>query len=628
MRSFQSQLLPEYLVNSLHKYLATLSRVFERWNECWKRSTCGRLSGNGFNFSLIEHHHYQRPPTQTMAPINPRRYGTYTHEVPPTPYVFSSGHTLQQHTGLFPDYCSVVPHSSVISSDPQTFPILPGQLEKHLEQARQCLTHTQATPASGSAPLPTSDQILVLNPSAGMTPTVHAFHAPALGMPPMSEYLRFLTRYLNEMAPNKRGKALIDLKLMGRIKLILAIQREGFSSSDETSSDSDLVPPTSYGTGGSWDTQAFRRWVRKNFVYRLATYGELERAVDFGLLSPPNHSLSGPGVPGHPPSTSLSHPMNLVFHKDRPVALRSSIYRIILRAHWITNHAGRDRTWAMVREVCSYIPKCLVYDFVAACPTCRVARARQYEIRSGILRDESSVDTKKIEERSQHEFQTETDTDEVSVGGGLPPILPVSSYNAPPVGWIPPIDVNNFPYSCPTPMSTYPLWQHQIHHEMNAEIVNSTPDLSTSPLGLPPLLAQYPPVTSITSQAADHLQHLNPLRRDLQGARQEVLGIERGSSSCAAVSKLIEVRVEQTEHVNVLTSLPVLKRKVGPSTSESIEYGRVGVGREVMVNTSDNLSSKTCLFEMLGVHPSRTDSSKQQRYEHEDRLIVIPPSHH
>ncbi|KAF9648106.1 hypothetical protein BDM02DRAFT_3071205, partial [Thelephora ganbajun] len=65
----------------------------------------------------------------------------------------------------------------------------------------------------------------------------------------------------------------------------------------------------------------------------------------------------------------------LVFHQDRPVALRSRIYRIILRAHWITNHAGRDRTWAVVREVCSFIPKCLVYDFVAACPTCRVARS-------------------------------------------------------------------------------------------------------------------------------------------------------------------------------------------------------------------------------------------------------------
>jgi hypothetical protein len=411
-----------------------------------------------------------------MAPINPRRYETYTHEVPPTPYALSPPCALQQHSGLLPGFLPVTPRLSIIPSDPQTFPILPGQLDKHLEKVRQCLTHTQATPASGSAPSPTSDQILVLNPSAGMIPTVHAFRAPTLGMPSVADYLRFFTRYLDGMSPNKRGKALIDSKLMGRIKLILALQREGFSGFDETGSDSDSVPPAPYGTGGSWDTQAFRRWVRNNFGYRLATHGELERAIDFGLLSPPEHSLSGPGVPGHPPSTNLSNPMNLVFHKDRPVALRSRIYRIILRSHWITNHAGRDRTWAMVREVCSYIPKCLVYDFVAACPTCRVARARQYEIRRGTPQDASSADTEKPAERSQHEFQTRVVLDEASVGSRLPPILPVSSYDAPLVGWIPQIGVEDTPFPFPTPVPTNPLC------EITAEIINnSTPDLLASP---------------------------------------------------------------------------------------------------------------------------------------------------
>lgn len=496
-----------------------------------------------------------------MAPINPRRYENYTHEVPPTPYVLFPGCVLQQQTGLLPSYHPIAPHPSIIPSDPQTFPILPEQIEKHLEQVRQRLTHTQAAPASGSAPLPTSSQILVLNPSVGMTPTVHAFHAPTLGMPSMAEYLRFFTRYLDEMSPKKRGKALIDSKLMGRIKLILAPQREGFSSSDETGSDSDSVTPAPYGTGGSWDTQAFRRWVHNNFVYRLATLGELERAIDFGLLSPPENSLSGPGVPGHPPSTSLPHSMNLVFHKDRPVALRSRIYKIILRSHWIANHAGRDRTWAMVREVCSYIPKCLVYDFVAACPTCRVARARQYEIRRGISRDSSSTDTEKPVEKSKYGCHARVDLSEASAEGRLTPILPVSPYNTTPLGWIPRIGIDDSPYPYPTLMSTYPLWQAQIHHEINAEIANSsTPDLSTSPLELPPLSAQYPPVAPIPSQAVDGLQQLKALRRDLQEVRQETPALERGPPSCAAVSKLIEARIEQVEHGN--TSPPVLKRKV------------------------------------------------------------------
>ena len=523
-----------------------------------------------------------------MVPINPRRYETYTHEVPPTPYVSFPGCALQ-HTGLLPGYRPVGPHPSIIPSDPQAFPILPEQIERRLEQTRQRLAPTQPTPASGSAPLPISNQILILNSSVGMIPTVHAFHAPTLGMPSMAKYLRFLTRYLDEMSPNKRGKALIDSKLMGRIKLVLALQREGFSGSDETSSDSDSVPPTPYGTGGSWDTQAFRRWVRNNFVYRLATHGELERAIDFGLLSPPEYSLSGPGVPGHPPSTSFSHPMNLVFHKDRPVALRSRIYRIILRSHWIANHAGRDKTWATVREVCSYIPKCLVYDFVAACPTCRVARARQYEIRREISQDASSSDTEKSAERSKRGFQTRVGLGEASVEDSLPPILPVSSYDAPSVGWIPRIDANDSPFSFPTPMSTYPLCG------INPEIVNnSTTDLPASPLGLPQLSAQYHPVAPIPSHVVDRSQHSNHLRQDLQEARQGTLALERGPPSWEEVSRLIEAGIEQVELGNVLASLPALKRKVGPPTPESIESDRVGVRQEVVVSVSDGFSSETC----------------------------------
>lgn len=316
-----------------------------------------------------------------MVPIN-RCYDNHTHEIPPTPHTQPSGCSLQrQHAGLLSSHHPAAPHPSVISTDLQIFPILPGQLEKYLEHIHQrstCNLPTQASPVSGSAPSPSHGQTLLLYPPPETIPTVYAFQASALGMPSIAKYTQFLTCYLDEITPKRRGKALIDSELLGKIKLILTLEHTSLLEPGEMSSDSDFTCRTPYGAEETWDTQPFRRWVRNSFAYRQATRAELERAIDFGLLSPPESSLSGPGVPGHPPSTGLTCSVNLVFHQDRPVALRSKIYKIILRAHWITNHAGRDRTWAMVQEVCSYIPKRLVHDFVAACPACRVARSGQY----------------------------------------------------------------------------------------------------------------------------------------------------------------------------------------------------------------------------------------------------------
>ena len=299
-----------------------------------------------------------------MAPIDMRRYDKYTREI-----ISRSARTPQQpHDLLSFDRPMASPAAS---SDTQTFPILPEQMDKHLELAHQRLAYdipSRVFCVSGSAPSPSLGDTPVLDPPS---PTIYAFQASTLGMPSRADYTRFLIRYLDEMIPNRRGKALIGSELLERIKLTLTFQHNRYFDSGERSG-------TPYDTGASWDTPPFRRWVRNTFVYRQATQAELERTIDFGLLSPPESSLLGPGVPGYAPSTCLSHFVNLVFHQDRPIAVRSRIYKVILRAHWITNHAGRDKTWAMVQEVCSYIPKRLVYDFVAACPTCRVARSGHY----------------------------------------------------------------------------------------------------------------------------------------------------------------------------------------------------------------------------------------------------------
>ena len=522
-----------------------------------------------------------------MAPINTKRYDPSTQEIPSAPYTQPPGRTLQQHTGLASHYSPIVPHPSVIPSDPQTFPILPEQLERHLKQVQQRLTHdipTQPSPASGSAPSPNPDQILILNPPPGVIPTAHAFHASTLGMPSTAEYLRFLTRYLDEMTPNKREKALIDSKLLKRIKLILALHRKGFSGSGEASSDSESAPPVPYGTGGSWDTRAFRRWVRNTFVWRPATRTELERAIDFGLLSPPESSLSGPGIPGHVPSAGLTRSMNLVFHEDRPVALRSRIYKIILRAHWIANHAGRDRTWAMVREVCSCIPKCLVYDFVAACPTCRVARSKQYGIYTGITRGISATNVDrllKLEEKLHHGLQNQGDTDDSNAEGGPPPILPVSSYDTPPEGWIPRIGPSGPLHPYPTPMSTHPLWHLKHQHEINAKAAaDATSDLLLGPVALPPFPFPLPSPISIPRRTAERSQQFDPQNQDLQ----QTPALERRYPSWAGISKLIEraARGEPDEDVNLLADLPALRRVGSSAPEEGVDSMRTDAGRETV----------------------------------------------
>jgi len=472
-----------------------------------------------------------------MVPINMKRYDISMHEIPPASCTQPSGRTLQQHTGSLSHYYSTAPHPSVTSVDPQIFPIFPEQLEKHLEQVRQCLAYNipiQPAPACGSAPSPSSDKVLVLNPPAGTVPTVYALHASTLGMPSTAEYLRFLTRYLDEMAPNKRGKALIDSELLRRIKLILTLQHKGSFSSGEAGSGSDSAPPTPYSTGGSWDTPAFRRWVRKTFVYRPATRAELERAIDFGLLSPSESSLSGPGVPGYAPSTGSARSMSLIFHHDRPVALRSRIYKIILRAHWIANHAGRDRTWAVVREVCSYIPKCLVYDFVAGCPTCRLARSKQYGMcHNGIPRVISVAEVGKLGEALQRGFRNEGDEGDPNAGGRLPSIPLASSHDTSPEGWIPRIRPNGTLHPYPSQTPAHPLLLLN-RHEIGSQIVaDPTSDL---PFG---------------------------------SARLILKSIEAGSD----------------QDVGVLEGLPALKRKDGPlAPEESIGPAGVNVEHGAMVS--------------------------------------------
>lgn len=497
-----------------------------------------------------------------------RRYDTYTREVLSIPFT-----QLELPSGSLSRDRPMTPRPPVIPSDTQTFPILPNQLEKYLEQTQQHLNRIppQVFPASGSAPSPSLDEASVLSPPPETMSTIYAFQASTLGMPPMTVYTRFLTRYLDEMIPRKRGKALIDSGLLERIKLILTFQHNGSTRPD---SDSAHGTPYPYGTGGSWDTPPFRRWVRRTFARRQATQAEYERAIDFGLLSPPESSLSGPGVPGHAPSTWLSESMNLVFHQDRPVAVRSRIYRIILRAHWITNHAGRDRTWAMVQGVCSYIPKRLVYDFVAACPTCRIARSGLYGAHG----------------RSRCEMST---LGSIPQGGrqkglvverGPLPILSIPPYCTPLEGWIPSVGHSGLHQQYHISISKDP------HREIDGRVIaDSALDLPLSSANPPPHFDLLPPVVSHLHQTLGHSLQFVLRDQDLQETQQETPIVEPPYPLWAMIQKLIEANGEQGEDVNVLAGSPALRRKgdllVPPD--ESIESMGVDVGHGTLAALSE-----------------------------------------
>ncbi|ORE06532.1 hypothetical protein BCV72DRAFT_228185 [Rhizopus microsporus var. microsporus] len=64
----------------------------------------------------------------------------------------------------------------------------------------------------------------------------------------------------------------------------------------------------------------------------------------------------------------------VVCHNGKPVAIKETIYEILLDAHKIANHGGRDKTSAIVKGSFSWIPKELIARFVRCCPTCRFKR--------------------------------------------------------------------------------------------------------------------------------------------------------------------------------------------------------------------------------------------------------------
>jgi hypothetical protein len=155
-------------------------------------------------------------------------------------------------------------------------------------------------------------------------PGIHSHRTGPPGFPTYGQYKNIETAYLDSLSPVKRKKALIT--------------QEMFDSIWDVLMDPSLRV---------MDAQ-FRFWVRKMFT--LATF-----------YPSPEDDTAGEAV---------------VLHDGRPVAIKEQLYELLCYCHSLTQHGGRDKTCAIVRQHFSWVPKDLIARFVMICPTCTLRRGK------------------------------------------------------------------------------------------------------------------------------------------------------------------------------------------------------------------------------------------------------------
>ncbi|THH29982.1 hypothetical protein EUX98_g4205 [Antrodiella citrinella] len=149
-----------------------------------------------------------------------------------------------------------------------------------------------------------------------------------IGIPSKDVYARLENDYISSLSTRKQEKALLTQQMFDHVWDV-------------------LHAPESCSVG----TAQFRWWVRKMFVLAYSAPEGSE-----GDLKP------------------------VVMHEDRPVVVKDQIYDVLSYCHLLSNHGGRDRTTAVVREHYSWVPKELVARFVKACPTCTFKRTGSVEL--------------------------------------------------------------------------------------------------------------------------------------------------------------------------------------------------------------------------------------------------------
>lgn len=153
------------------------------------------------------------------------------------------------------------------------------------------------------------------------TPTQTVDTADKPGFPTYVQYKGIETAYLESLSPRKRDKALVSQSTFDKIWDVLNQPRAPLYTSQ------------------------FRFWVRKMFT--------------LSRIDTKDYVSEAPVV---------------ILHDNRPVAVQEQLYQLFCYCHEESDHGGRDRTFAVIRQHYSWVPKELTAQFVKACPTCTQRR--------------------------------------------------------------------------------------------------------------------------------------------------------------------------------------------------------------------------------------------------------------
>lgn len=171
-----------------------------------------------------------------------------------------------------------------------------------------------------------------------------AHHKDKPGFPTYTQYKRIEANYLASLSDRKRDKALISQEMFDNVWDVLH------------------DPGTR-----EVETAQFRFWVRKMFT-----------------LSDPEETEILIGD-----TASRESEMLIVLHNNRPVAIKEQLYELFTYCHGRSDHGGRDKTCAVIRQHYSWVPKELTAQFVKACPTCISRKSGNPEL---LARVQSALD--------------------------------------------------------------------------------------------------------------------------------------------------------------------------------------------------------------------------------------------
>ncbi|KAF8637124.1 hypothetical protein AX17_003028 [Amanita inopinata Kibby_2008] len=166
------------------------------------------------------------------------------------------------------------------------------------------------------------------------------------GFPTYAQYKSIENAYIDSLSPKRQSKALISQALFDRIwDVLLNPQRCGENSQ-------------------------FKYWVRKMFT--LQPSAEMNANLGFDSNEPP--------------------PVVLL-HDNLLVAVQEHIYGLLCFCHGQVNHAGRDRTCALLRQHYTWVPKELVSQFIKACPGCKTRRRGRVYVHAaaGLTKSEEAL---------------------------------------------------------------------------------------------------------------------------------------------------------------------------------------------------------------------------------------------